>query len=254
MEHDTEMHRFLRNAAFNGLEIAPTRIFPENPYKHIAEARRFAAELRDEYGLAISSMQSIWHGQHESIFGADNERTVLINYTKQAIEFAAAIACRNLVFGCPKNRNIPEGVRNYEAIATDFFARIAEYAAENNTVIALEPNPPVYDTNFINTTEQAIGLCRKLNTDGFKVNIDTGTMIANDEPVSLVAKNFDIINHIHISEPKLVPIKRRELHREIFTLPFERYVSIEMGNSGDLETVKHAVTYLASLAKEMTYR
>jgi sugar phosphate isomerase/epimerase len=244
------MYRFLRNAAFNGLEIAPTRIFPEDPYKRIAEARRFAAELREEYGLAISSMQSIWYGRRESIFSTDDERRVLIDYTKQAIEFAAAMECGNLVFGCPKNRNVPEGAGNYEAIAADFFARIAEYAAANNTVIALEPNPPVYDTNFINTTCQAVELCRRLNLDGFKVNIDTGTMIANGEPVSLVAKHLDIINHIHLSEPKLAPLEQRRLHREILALPFEGYVSIEMGNSGDLETVKRAAAYLASLAEE----
>jgi sugar phosphate isomerase/epimerase len=241
------MYRFLCNAAFNGLEIAPTRIFPENPYKHIAEARRFAAELREEYGLAISSMQSIWHGRRESIFGIDDERKALVEYTKQAIEFATAIGCGNLVFGCPKNRNIPEGASNYETIAVDFFTQIAEYAAANNTVIALEPNPPIYGTNFITTTEQAIELCKRLNVDGFKVNIDTGTMITNGEPVSLAAKNLDIINHIHISEPKLVPLEQRLLHREILSLPFKGYVSIEMGNSGDMEKVRQAIEYIGGI-------
>jgi sugar phosphate isomerase/epimerase len=248
-EHDTEMYRFLRNAAFKGLEIAPTRIFPENPYKRLAEARRFAIGLREEYGLTISSMQSIWYGRSENIFGTDAERETLIDYTKEAIEFAVAIGCGNLVFGCPKNRNIPEGVGDYEVVVADFFARIAGYAATGNTVIALEPNPPVYNTNFINTTEQAIGLCRKLNLDGFKVNIDTGAMIASGESALLIAKNLDIINHIHISEPKLAPLEQRRLHREILALPFERYVSIEMGNNGDLEMVKRAVTYLAALTR-----
>ena len=138
------------------------------------------------------------------------------------------------MFGCPKNRNIPDGVGNHEEIAMDFFSRISEYAAESGTIIALEPNPPMYGTNFINTTLQALALCKRLDIDGFKVNIDVGTMIANGEPVSLIADNLSTINHIHISEPNLVSIERRKIHREIFASSFDKFISIEMGNCGDL--------------------
>ena len=30
-EYDSEMYKYLETTGFNGLEIAPTRIFPENP-------------------------------------------------------------------------------------------------------------------------------------------------------------------------------------------------------------------------------
>ena len=244
-ENDAEMYAFLRDKKFCGLEIAPTRIFPDTPYIHINEAKMFSAELKEKYGLSISSMQSIWYGRGENIFGSKDERRKLIEYTKQAIDFAAAIGCGNLVFGCPKNRNRPDDIKNYEGIAYDFFSQIAEYSAKNATIIALEPNPPMYGTNFINTTEDAIYFCRQLNHEGLKVNIDVGTMIANGEPVSLVADNLDIVNHIHISEPKLAPIEKRELHREISALKFNKYVSIEMGNCGDLVKVKKAAEYVA---------
>jgi sugar phosphate isomerase/epimerase len=246
-EYDEEMYAFLRDSSFSGLEIAPTRIFPDKPYGYITEARQFAVELREQYGLSISSIQSIWYGRAENIFGSNEERNALIEYTKRAVEFAVAVECRNLVFGCPINRNIPIGVKNPKKIALDFFERVSGYAAENGTVIALEPNPPVYGTNFINTTEQAVELCKNLSNDGFKVNVDVGTMVTNNEPVSLIAENLDIVNHIHISEPGLVPIERREIHREIIALPFNRYVSVEMGNCGDLGKVKQVVEYVANL-------
>ena len=38
-EHDNTMYQFLKDNGFDGLEIAPTRIFPEKPYEHLSEAK-----------------------------------------------------------------------------------------------------------------------------------------------------------------------------------------------------------------------
>ena len=105
-DYDVQMYAFLKEIGYNGLEIAPTRLFIDHPYTHIEEAKEYAEQLRDKYELVIPSMQSIWYGKREQIFGLETERQNLINYTKQAIDFASAIGCRNLVIGCPKNRNI----------------------------------------------------------------------------------------------------------------------------------------------------
>jgi sugar phosphate isomerase/epimerase len=249
-EQDDEMYSFLRDSGFAGLEIAPTRIFPEKPYERLTDAKLFAERLNSEYGLRISSMQSIWYGRKENIFCSAGERVALIDYTKKAIDFANAINCGNLVFGCPKNRNVPDDATNADEIATEFFTQIAGCAAANGTSIALEPNPSFYGANFINTTIQAFEFVRRLKNSGLKVNVDLGTMIAYGESVSLIADNIDLVNHIHISEPKLVPIERRQLHKEILSLPFEKYFSIEMGNREDLEIVKRAVAYVSAMAKD----
>ena len=34
-ELDTEIYRIMARIGFGGLEIAPTRIFPENPYRRL---------------------------------------------------------------------------------------------------------------------------------------------------------------------------------------------------------------------------
>ena len=43
------------------------------------------------------------------------EAKALEEYTGEAIEFAAACRCRSLVFGCPRNRNVPAGRQAAEA-------------------------------------------------------------------------------------------------------------------------------------------
>ena len=74
-EDDDTVYRMMRGYGFAGLEIAPTRVIPEAPYDHIPQAVRFADTLREQYGLVISSMQSIWFGITDRVFGTAEERT-----------------------------------------------------------------------------------------------------------------------------------------------------------------------------------
>ncbi|GHV23273.1 hypothetical protein FACS189494_11130 [Spirochaetia bacterium] len=248
---DTEMYAFLHDINFAGLEIAPTTLFPDNPYEHCKEAAVFSKKLLSEYGLSVCSMQSIWYGRNENIFNGERENQSLVDYTRKAVDFAAAVGCGNLVFGCPKNRNVPAGCTKHNIIAIDFFTTIADYAASKGTVIAFEPNPLLYGTNFINTTGQAFSFARKIT--GMKVNIDCGTIIANGESLDIIADNADLVNHVHISEPNLEVIKQRPLHKELIDIlqcaGYGGFVSIEMKNCGDIETVKNTVKYLRGIVK-----
>lgn len=100
-ENDEAVYKMMKDKGFSGLEIAPTRIFPDNPYDHAIEARKWAERLFEEQGFKVSSMQSIWYGRQEKLFGTEDERTALIEYTKNAIDFAKEIGCGNLVFWMP---------------------------------------------------------------------------------------------------------------------------------------------------------
>lgn len=252
-ENDAEMYQFLKESGFQGLEIAPTRIFPEAPYDKLSEAKEWAGELKEKYGLEVPSMQSIWYGHQEKIFGTKEERKVLIDYTKKAIDFAEVIGCKNLVFGNPKNRDTDDVPGNYPT-AIDFFREIGDYALEHNTTIAIEANPVIYNTHFLNTTEQAVEMSYKSGSEGVKVNVDLGTIIYNEESLDYIKQVPEFINHVHISEPGLILIEKRELHVNLFELlnemRYERYVSVEMGNKGDLKAVKGIVKYIHSIGHE----
>jgi sugar phosphate isomerase/epimerase len=245
-EYDDEMYSYLQQNGCDGIEIAPTRIFYDRPYEHIAEARKWAKLLRERYGLIVSSMQSIWFGRTESIFGTNTECQTLIHYTRQAIDFAVAIGCGNIVFGCPKNRDIPNG--GDIGMAADFFVNVAKYADACGVIIAIEPNPAIYGTNFINTTSQAFEFVKQLNTGGVAINIDLGAMIENREDISVIPADLNLVNHIHISEPNLAKIQQRPLHKELcealISGCYKKYVSIEMKNPGAIDIVKQSITYV----------
>lgn len=255
-DQDEEMYDFLCRAEIDGLEIAPTRIFPEDPYAHLREAVQFRSRMLEAYGLRISSMQSIWFGRQENIFEGAHERDRLIEYTKCAFAFAHAVACENLVFGCPKNRNI----RSAEDmdIAYEFFSRLGELAESEQTVLAIEPNPPMYHTNFLNTTQEALCFAEHIASDGVRVNLDLGTMIANNEDIQTAINGLSCIHHVHISEPGLNPVTFSSFQvsavRRLIEAKYDGYVSIEMKNTGDIEMAKATLMRLVELAEVQNVR
>lgn len=252
-EKDDLVYAYMKEAGFAGLEIAPTRIFPNNPYDEIKEARNWSLDIKVKEGFDISSMQSIWYGRSENLFATTEGRKALFEYTKKAIDFAEAINCGNLVFGCPRNRNVPDGydVRSAHDIAVCFFKDLGEYAFSKGTVLSMEANPPIYNTNFINRTEEAIELVKQVDSRGFLLNYDLGTAIENNESLSVIADNIKHINHVHISEPGLKVIEKRQLHKELFdilkTQKYEGYVSVEMGKQEDISNISRVIKYVSAL-------
>lgn len=248
-EDDQMVYDHMRLAGFTGLEIAPTRLFPDHPYEKKAEAQEYVRKLEEEYGLKICSLQSIWYGKSEKIFGTDAERKVLLEYTKKAIDFAEVAGSGNLVFGCPKNRCMGES--DDRKVAVRFFKELGDYAAEHGTVLAMEANPVIYGTNFINETREAIELIQEVGSVGFKLNLDFGTIIYNRENVEELVPYVEIINHIHLSEPGLKLVERREAHRKLMGLlrdaVYDGYVSVEMGRRENVMDVYNTIDYVATL-------
>lgn len=244
-ENNEIIYDYLQKKGFCGLEIAPTKLFPVSPYSHTSEAVEYFSNVKSEYGLKVASMQSIWYGQIGNIFAREEDRARLKDYTFQAIDFASAIGCRNLVFGNPKARNNPDNKSESEVF--DFFKEISDYASQKETCISLEPNPVIYGTNFINDTLQAFAFCRESGCSNLRVNVDLGTVIYNDEPFGVIRNNIELVNHIHISEPYLEKIRKREIHHRLKDLDYDKYFSIEMGQPNKLSEVFEIIDYVAEV-------
>lgn len=246
---DKEMYHLMKDLCFHGLEIAPTRIITKNPYDFIVEAKKWCEAIRKDYGFEIPSMQSLWFGRSERIFGTVGEREALVQYTQKAIEFAEALGCENLVFGCPHNRSIIDN--GNKDIAIDFFKIIGNYAYRHHTVVAMEANPPIYGTNFINTTKDAINFVEVVNSKGFLLNLDAGTMIENGETIDVLKDKGHLINHVHISEPGLGIIKNRNLHQELCRylagIGYGRYISIEMKKGLSVREIGNCMNYIRGI-------
>jgi sugar phosphate isomerase/epimerase len=244
-ENDEQVYEMLNELGVDALEIAPTRISDDNPYQDLDAGYKYSLWLKEKYNIDIVSIQSIWYGKDENLFRSKLDRDALTDYTYKAIDFASAIKCPTIVFGNPKQRNgyKPE----YEELMQGFFYTIAEYAKEKNIVIAIEPNPTVYETNFLTTTEETIRFLEKINHSNLKLNLDLGAMIENNETIDSLKPKVEHIHHIHVSEPHLNPIQKRELHSRLKDLEYKGIVSIEMRKIEQIDVIKAIILYLKGI-------
>ncbi len=246
---DEDMYAKLRALGYAGVEIAPTRLFEQPVYDRLKDAALFKDHLFAQYGLVISSIQSIWYGRTENFFADESQRLTLLNYTKEAIAFAEACGCGNLVFGCPKNRLLTPDASPETAIP--FFRALGDYAAIHHTVVSIEANPTIYGTNYINRTEESFALAERVNSAGFKVNLDVGTIVQNDEDVMQLRGRTGSVNHIHISEPNLERIRKRALHRALAKIlrdeDYKGFISVEMKMQGDIAELVEVLTYVGEV-------
>lgn len=259
-QEDKAVYAIMRKYGYTGLEIAPTRFFAAEPYGNLEAVRAWREEFSTEEGFDIPSMQSIWFGRTEMLFGDAGQRQVLSAYTRQAVDFAETVRCANLVFGSPRNRVLPDrGDRQLWQQGIAFFRELGGYASGKNTAIGMEANPAIYQTNYINTTQEALCLVREVASEGFLLNLDVGTMIENGESVEVLEGNAGLVNHVHISEPFLKPIvmngDRRGLHGELAAFlrenDYQGYVSVEMGRQDGNADVLSMMEEILAYGKEI---
>lgn len=258
---DGDVYALMRKYGYTGLEIAPTRFFGSDPYADPEAVRRWRGEFEREEGFDIPSMQSIWFGRTEKLFADAVQRQTLLAYTKKAVDFAQAARCPNLVFGSPKNRAFPEA-SDREALwqqGIGFFREIGDYACAAKTAVGMEANPSIYSTNYVNTTQEALELIKQVGSEGFRLNLDIGTMVENRECVEVLEGNAGLIRHVHISEPFLKPIVmdggRRQFHGELAAFLRENgysgYVSVEMGKTEEASDRLFVLEEILAYGKEI---
>jgi sugar phosphate isomerase/epimerase len=231
---DDEVAKVLRAAGFTGVEIAPTKRW-ESP---IEATKREIAEYKAAWakrGLSIVALQALLFGRADlQLFGSQTVRRALREYMLALIEMASGLGAQALVFGSPKNRK--RGAMKIEEateIAAEFFREIGAVAASRGCVVCIEPNPPSYECDFINTTAEALALTELIGSRGVKVQGDLGAMLTNGEnPTAALKSAAGWIGHVHVSEPELAEIANAGANEvaaaALREAKYSGWVSIEM--------------------------
>lgn len=243
---DRRMYAALRDLGYAGVELAPTRCFPDAPYDRLDEAEALAAGLRETYGLSVPSLLSILYGRPERISASARDRAALLACARGAVDFAGAVRCPSLVFGCPKNRRVERG--EDPAAVTRFLEELASYAGTRGVCVSLEANPAAYGTNYCNSTRDAAAVLRELDSPALGLNLDFATIIANGESVEDVRSYAPLIRHVHISELHMAPVLRRPEHRRLREILEEcgygGFISLEMRKPQREEQLLDALRYV----------
>ena len=253
----------LQEHAFLGVEIAPSLLFQDasSPIAPSAQlVRRRLKEIHSR-GLKLCSMQSLLYGVADvALFEGRANRSRLFAALCQAIDLAERLEIPNLVFGSPKNRVIPDGMKDTEVvkIATEFFHSIGDYARKAGCFLALEATPESYGTNFLTRFENSAKFSQNLDHPAISVNFDIGSFIMNqeaDEMSAMFQQYKSLVSHVHVSEPYLAPApaaknkdKLMKLFATLKSAQYPHYISIEMGRQdGGLKTLRDKAALLQSL-------
>jgi sugar phosphate isomerase/epimerase len=234
-------YALLRDHGFRGLEIAPALTFGDgpDPFAPSNEAVTKFCNVIADHGLELVSMQSLLFGAlGAQLFGSVKEREAFEVAMERALTLAGRLGAPNLVFGSPANRSFPPQMTTDDtnALARETFRRLGDRACAVGAVVALEPNPVAYGTNFLTTVEAAADFVLGVDHPGITLNFDIGALIMNDEG-GAVGRLADSarghISHVHISEPKLVPAPRdtgqlAAIARALLAHGYSGWFSIEM--------------------------
>jgi sugar phosphate isomerase/epimerase len=258
-DEDVAVAEIMREYGLEGVEIAPTKIWPDPASSSRSEIQEYAAKWK-KMGIAVSSMQALLFGHPElTIFESKQKRDLTLSYLKKMIRVGGLLGAEALVFGSPKNRtvgNLPEP--SVEEIAAEFFDSLGKCAESYGCIFCIEPNPVAYGCDFITTSEQALDLVRKINNPGFGLHLDSAAMtMSNENIVKNMAVAGPYLRHFHISEPGLLPVGPGKVNHGLFSKilcqsTYQNWYSIEMRETkggGNLRVIAAALRYVCE-----TYR
>lgn len=194
----------LREHGVIGVEVAPTRIWPEWRGATPEAAAAYRAQLANE-GFVIPSMQAVLFGKPEAMLFDTAGRSRFIGHLRTVAGLAHALGAGTVVLGAPRQRD-RGALSSQEAFeqAVTVFAELGQVFSEHGACLCIEPNPRRYGCNFIVNALEAVALVRAVASPGFGLHLDAAAMhIECDRLGELWGPVSSLLRHYHMSEPDL---------------------------------------------------
>jgi D-psicose/D-tagatose/L-ribulose 3-epimerase len=259
-DDDAAVAKAIRQAGGDGVELAPTKLWPSPDDADAAAVRR----VRDWWaaqGIGIVALQALLFGRSDlRLFSDGAGQRALLDHLQGWMAVATGLGATVLVFGSPKNRSLPPGETGGEARARDFFARLAAAAVEAGLVIGLEANPLEYGCNFLTTAKDVLGFVKSVDHPGLAFHADTACAeVAGEDLAGLITTVRPAICHVHLSRPQLGAVglatgpSDEAVVQALRGIGYDGYVSVEMrpDEAGSVVAVERALSYTAGLLQRV---
>ena len=248
-----EALELFQRAGVTGIEVAPTRLWPDWQGASAPAAQAYSKILAAQ-GFSVPALQAILFAKPQlQLFGIKASRQQLSDHLRSVADLASALGATSLVFGAPKNRLLNDLTPEIGfAIARDFFSSLAPYYEECGVCLCLEANPPQYACTFVTNSSEAARLVRAVDSPGFGLHLDTACMsLAGEDFSTAIGNNLDILRHFHVSEPFLNPFATPQIdHAQVAAIlrgaRYSGWVSLEMRETAQpAHDVAQAAGFLA---------
>jgi len=234
---DDEVAAVLSASGFQGVELAPTKLWADlsSVTSQEAEAERTRWSSR---GLPVVALQALLFGRPDLVvFGDKAETKQLQAYLLKVVELGGRLGARALVFGSPRNRlrgSLPAAEAHDRAL--EVLSPVAEYAERLGTCLCIEPNPPQYGADFVTAAAEGLRLVKAAKSGGFGLHLDTACMaLAGDDLGVSIQAASGVLKHFHASEPHLAAlgedkssVDHPQAARALVACQYGGFVSVEM--------------------------
>jgi len=205
---DRAVAEILRSNGFTGVELAPTKLWPDLSRVKASDVARCRNFWNDE-GLPIVALQAILYGRDDlQLFGAPRSRSDLESFLLSVMDLSASLGAAVVVLGAPGNRKkgdlTPDEAND---MAVPVLRRLGESAAAKRVTLCIEPNPAEYGCDWILSAAEGRELVERVGSPGFKLHLDAGTLaLSSSNALADIDDSMGVLQHFHVSEPRLVEI------------------------------------------------
>lgn len=235
---EPDVFKLLQNNNVHGIEVAPTRIWPAwqgANQEHASQVKTNYAES----GFEIPALQAILFDKPDlHVFGGADNQAELIAHLDNVASYAKALGAKVLVFGSPKNRD--SGTLSKEqafSLGADFFRRAGETCIKHGVQLCLEPNPTIYNCNFMTHWQEILKMVNEVSVPGIAVHLDTACIsLEGDNIIEAIETCAGKIAHFHVTEPNLGDFSKPTLDHAAIGQALKKshytgWLSIEMRRS-----------------------
>ena len=242
----------LARLGVDGIEIAPTKIWPDWNGASPKAARAVRDELNGR-GFQTPALQAILFGRPNlKVFGSAQSQMALLDHIEEVAAIADAMGAKVLVFGSPKNRDPGElGEDDAFEKGAAFFRRVGDRCAPYDVNLCLEPNPTQYDCRFMTSWRDIVRMVDLVGHPNVAIHLDAACIaLEGDDPVEAVRQCAGAICHFHATEANLGGFSNPQMPHEALGVAlregdYENWVSIEMRRSETpLRRIETAVQYV----------
>lgn len=242
------------SCGYEGIELAPFTLSPD-PNKLTEKRAGEIGRIAQAAGLEVTALHWLLvkpEGLHVTTADAAvRKRTA--EFLGHLARLCAAMGGKYLVFGSPKQRDIPAGVSHDEAAnrAVEVFRQVCEVADPLGVTLALEPLGPA-ETNFLVSAAETIRLIERVGRRACRLHLDVKAMCAEDRPITdVIADSGAHLAYFHANDanrrgPGTGQVDFVPIFAALRRIHYDGYVSVEVFDyKPDPETIaEQSIAYL----------
>jgi D-psicose/D-tagatose/L-ribulose 3-epimerase len=154
------------------------------------------------------------------VTGQDADLAAALNYADKALDRAARLGARIVIFGSSASRNVPHGFPMEKAWRqlVDLLGKLGPMAEPYGVTIVIEHLNKL-ESNILNLASEGLRLAREVDHPNIQLLLDFYHLMMEKEAPEIILQAGSFIRHVHLAklEGRLFPIEPEDGLRRLFT-------------------------------------